>query len=110
MPEELKNWRTRFDNVFEVVDGKVCFDDAVEIKAFISNLLRVAEKTVKVEKVVVPQLPEKEQSFILKLQSKISFLTPIPKQSNETSADYSKRVRFFNAAKKAFYRELKNFK
>lgn len=108
MPDELKTWRTRFDNIFEVVGGKVCFDDASEIKFFIANLLRVASNSV--PKVEAPVLPSKDKSLVVKLQNKISFLVPTPKKENETTPEYSKRIRTFDAAKKAFYRELRDIK
>lgn len=35
----MRNWHKEFDDKFEVVNGRVCFDDALMLKAYIEGLL-----------------------------------------------------------------------
>lgn len=44
------DWRKEFDEQFEVVDGRVCFDDAGSIKDFIEDLL-----SEKINKITEPK-------------------------------------------------------
>jgi hypothetical protein len=99
---DFTNWQKDFDRRFEVVDGRVCFDSAISIKLFITELLE-RSATSPVQPATDPVQPptevgrerSRQHPSVSELVEVVAKIEPPPRQEL-SQADWSKRKRMFD--------------